>query len=398
MRLIATLVLCSVLLATSDVWADSGPETYRQAVTPVSAGMAAIPGSQTWAFKSKVNGIDYKLFVFVPHSYEKSKARYPVLYLLDGNESWPSGYAVVQRLIGAGEIAPLILVTVGYENDTGRWSDYPTPADSYWKVPKDRGAPVFLEVIKKEILPFIERTYRTDPGNRGLGGHSMGGYFTLYTLINSPQTFQRYWISSPSIAWDNEVIFRLEESFDKNRIDLNARVFADAGELEAANGVAALRRMESVLNGHRFSSFKWTTDVEYGLTHGGVPIVALGRAIENLYGRNIVPLPAQRLDELQGEYRLADGTTFRLVREGSDLYLTGWKSTAIDVRPAVDKLRLLADSPKSLYVPYINLNFVDPGTPLGVPSKLLVSQPPVAEERNEQRPKESKEFVAQRLN
>ena len=180
--------------------------------------------------------------MFAPHNYEKSEARYPTLYLLDGNEAWPSGYAVVERLIGAGEIPPVILVTIGYkptgskEND--RWLDYPTPADSYWKVPKSRGAPVFLDVIKKEIIPFIEKTYRVDPTNRGLGGHSMGGYFTLFTLISSPETFQKYWISSPSLPWDNDVIFRLEESLDRSRSDMNARVYADMGELEETNFVA----------------------------------------------------------------------------------------------------------------------------------------------------------------
>lgn len=389
--------LCSLFLAASHAFADGPAEASQPTATPVSSGAATIAGSQTWTFKSEINGVDYKLFVFVPHNYDKSRARYPVFYLLDGNEAWPSGYAVVERLIGAGEIPPLILATIGYKEGNDRWLDYPTAADSYWKVPKDRGAPVFLDVIKKEIVPFVERTYRADPSNRGLGGHSMGGYFTLFTLISSPETFQKYWISSPSIAWDSEVIFRLEETLGKRRSNMNARVYADTGELEAANFSAELRRIESMLNQHHYSGLKWTTDVEYGLTHGSVPVVVLGRAIENLYGRDITQLAAQRLKELEGEYRLPDGTTFRLVKEGSDIYLSGWKSTAIELRPAVDKLRLLADSPNSLYAPYINLNFVVPALDQGAPSKLLVSQPPVDEERNSNRPKESQEFVAQRV-
>lgn len=63
-------------------------------------------------------------------------------------------------------------------------------------------------------------------------GHSFGGLFALYAQLKAPETFNRYVISSPSIWWDPEAIFKCEEQFASEHIDLPAKVFISAGTLE----------------------------------------------------------------------------------------------------------------------------------------------------------------------
>ncbi len=335
-------------------------------------GEAAIADSQTWSLRSEINGVEYQLFVFLPKGYQTSSQRYPVLYLTDGNSNWPIAYPAAERLTSGGEVPPFILVSIGYVGASQRAVDYPTVAESYWSVPEGRGAPVFLRVLTEEVIPFVDRTFRTDTTDRGLGGHSLGGLFALYVLVTSPETFQRYWISSPSLAWDSGVMFRLEESYARGRKDIHAKVFADIGDFEAGNFISDLRRMESAFASRGYPRLRWNTDIEHDVTHAGVPLAAFGKAVNFLYGREIVSLPPARLAELAGTYRLPDKTTFRLVSDGGDLYLHDWRSKDLEIRPAIDHLRLLAESPQSLYSRYVGLNFSVPTEEPGVPSHLMV--------------------------
>ncbi len=59
------------------------------------------------------------------------------------------------------------------------------------------GGPAFLDFLEHELIPFIDRTYRTNTSDRGLLGHSMGGLFALYALEQRPALFQRIVAASP---------------------------------------------------------------------------------------------------------------------------------------------------------------------------------------------------------
>jgi uncharacterized protein len=74
------------------------------------------------------------------------------------------------------------------------------------------GADKFLRVVKEEIIPFVDHSYRTNQ-DRALAGHSFGGLFCAYVLFHHPDFFNRYLISSPSLDWDDDEIFREEAQF-----------------------------------------------------------------------------------------------------------------------------------------------------------------------------------------
>jgi uncharacterized protein len=52
-------------------------------------------------------------------------------------------------------------------------------------------AEAFLSFIEKELIPSIEKTYRTN-GQRILKGQSLSGLFTLYALLTKPTLFEAY--------------------------------------------------------------------------------------------------------------------------------------------------------------------------------------------------------------
>jgi tetratricopeptide (TPR) repeat protein len=74
------------------------------------------------------------------------------------------------------------------------------------------GADKFRAFLSKELIPEIDKTYRTQDF-RVLFGHSAGGQFALYCLTSDPTLFQAYFMLSPSLDWDNELPVRSLESY-----------------------------------------------------------------------------------------------------------------------------------------------------------------------------------------
>jgi len=252
--------------------------------------------------KSKINGVTYHLSVSLPKHYSSMKdLRYPVLYYLDGNVTFPIAFGTRVILDWTGEIEDVIIVGVGYSKlsiiplMTSRWTDY-TPSsnvktDSSFLGPigvpagslTSGGGPVFLNVLRKEIFPFIETQYKTTD-DRGIAGNSFGGLFAGYCLISAPDLFHRYGINSPSFWWDNGYMFPLEKSFSKGNRFLNANVFMSVGSLEGEWMVPKMIAFADSLKHHNYNGLTLTTQLFDNETHVSVIPASISRTLRVLYG------------------------------------------------------------------------------------------------------------------
>jgi|GEM_PF-3852702 len=71
--------------------------------------------------KSSSNGKSYQLYVSLPAGYTQNEsARYPVLYLLDANYSYPIVSSVHKLLDAAGDIDKVIIVAIGDEDQSDK--------------------------------------------------------------------------------------------------------------------------------------------------------------------------------------------------------------------------------------------------------------------------------------
>ena len=115
--------------------------------------------------------------VYLPDGYEEGNQRYPVLYWIPGykGNAGASFYRnALDDAIQSGKIPPTIAVFIDVHEGTyflnspvfGNWEDF----------------------IISEVIPFIDKTYRTIPDMqaRGLMGHSVGGYSALMLPIRHP--------------------------------------------------------------------------------------------------------------------------------------------------------------------------------------------------------------------
>jgi predicted alpha/beta superfamily hydrolase len=172
-------------------------------------------------------GQRYDLLVSVPEGYATSAESYPVLYILDG---WHFPFMAFLQInnIYSKRMRPVIMVNVSYGSTdvmSLRLRDF-TPTKTSREATSG-GAAAFLNFLEHELIPFVDRTYRTIPSDRGLLGHSLGGLFAIYALEQRPALFQRIVAASPALDWDNRLLFARAQQQLRNlpspvRLDLSA--------------------------------------------------------------------------------------------------------------------------------------------------------------------------------
>jgi enterochelin esterase-like enzyme len=141
-----------------------------------------------------------EIYVYTPPGYEKSTLRYPVLYLIHGGGdsaiSWPTvGRAndIIDNLIAEKKAQPMIVVM------PSGW----TPSGGQ-VMTSDATKDPFNDEMMKDIIPFIDSTYRTvaTPDARALSGLSMGGIQTLNVGLHNLGTFR--YLAVMSSGWTSE--------------------------------------------------------------------------------------------------------------------------------------------------------------------------------------------------
>ncbi|WP_321480463.1 alpha/beta hydrolase-fold protein [uncultured Bacteroides sp.] len=149
--------------------------------------------SDSWYY-SNIRKEWRKCVVYIPAEYDKNpKKKYPVLYLQHGmgeNEtSWSMQGKmnfIMDNLISAGKARPMIVVM-----DNGNIESFnPRPGESRQDAMKRFGGQ-FPDILLNEIIPHIEKTFRTltDRENRAMAGLSWGGLLTFNTTLNHLDKF-----------------------------------------------------------------------------------------------------------------------------------------------------------------------------------------------------------------
>lgn len=148
--------------------------------------------------------------VWCPPGYDGDTARYPVIYMHDGQNLFDPAWSsigidwgmdeAIARLTAEGAIDGAIVV--GIWNSPQRYLDYmpQKPLQSVEartlseKFVQEQGHPqsdAYLRFMVEELKPFVDATYRTrsDRSHTLVMGSSMGGLISLYALTEYPAIF-----------------------------------------------------------------------------------------------------------------------------------------------------------------------------------------------------------------
>jgi len=176
-----------------------------------------LANTEQFPLASRDIGQEFQIKVALPRGYDPGSGPYPVLYATDAETNFGGVAYIVQRLIKDELIPPLIVVGIAYGTDYDTFYDLRSRDLTPTTVPNLRpggrsspmgGADAFTRFLREELFPEIERRYRASSDDRALYGHSYGGLFASYVLLDHPGLFRRYIVLSPSLWYDDELILR----------------------------------------------------------------------------------------------------------------------------------------------------------------------------------------------
>jgi predicted alpha/beta superfamily hydrolase len=286
---IFSILIVAFLVAADFVNANAFDTEYSE---------VTVPATILRDFHSDIINRDYRLSISLPEGYsENTDKQYPVLYILDGNMYFATAVQSyrVQRL--GNDVPEMIIVGVEYPTRrTDEWlvrrageltptkrTDFDENYTKQYNIPSTSGdADTFLKVMGSEIVPFVAKNYRASD-DRALFGHSLGGLFATYSLLQKDRLFNRYIISSPSLWWDDEVAFKHEAKFYETSKTIDAKVMLSVGALEGQQMVPPMQRMSDILNARSYKGFTLVSHIFPNETHLSVQPGTLSRGLRVVF-------------------------------------------------------------------------------------------------------------------
>jgi S-formylglutathione hydrolase FrmB len=144
--------------------------------------------------------------IYLPPSYETGSRRYPVVYWLHGrnNTEASDGYPIhyLAEGIASKTVPPMIMVYAS----GGSQTNY---CDSY------DGKYMAETTVIKELIPYIDKNYRTIPSRdgRALQGMSMGGFGAMRLALKYPDLFSSVVAFAGGYRWPEEMSVNPHPSF-----------------------------------------------------------------------------------------------------------------------------------------------------------------------------------------
>ncbi|MBF4518889.1 alpha/beta hydrolase [Flavobacterium sp. ANB] len=242
----------------------------------IGQAIDSIPSSnqQQILLHSKSINEDRTIWIHTPPEYATSTDTYPVLYLLDGGSHFKYVSEMVDFLSDFETNFISKMIVVGIPN-TNRGRDFTPTFDL-----KENGAEKFLGFIKDELVPYIDKNYRTQP-YRILEAHSLGGLFGIYANETAPNLFQASIIISPALTGDKnrEKVMSDFSSYLKNNNQLSNTFFVTIGN-ENTQGVDTLTKQ---LKTSAPKSFQWSYKTYKEENHFSVPYKSMYDGLRFIY-------------------------------------------------------------------------------------------------------------------
>ncbi|ALM90869.1 alpha/beta hydrolase-fold protein [Alteromonas stellipolaris] len=246
---------------------------------------------------SEILDEERELFIHLPNSYYlsnshstskplsttreqlESQLHYPVLYLLDGQRNFAHAVGTLDLLNQSNMAQEMIVVAIA---NTHRSRDFtPTYDANYNEWGRSGGADNFLDFIEKELVPYINKNYRAN-NFKIISGHSLGGLLSVYALQSRPHLFQAHFAFSPSLWWQEQVIFDDAETFFSDTSELNNYLYINMGS-EGGHMLTSYQRYIELLNTHKRKGFNYNTDLDTSEGHNTTALAGHSLAYQNLY-------------------------------------------------------------------------------------------------------------------
>ncbi len=209
---------------------------------------------ETERIKSSVLDNERDIYVLLPPGYNACEAKYPVVYLNDGQNvfsthgNWHKKWnvdIVMDRLYEERAVPEMIFV--GVTHLCNREYEFTPTYDAL--VENGGGSDKYLEFLTTELKPFLESKYRIlgDRDNTAIMGSSLGGILTLEAARKKSDVFSKFAALSSSFWWDFGVMLEYARNWDPE-ISKKIKLWVDMGLQEGGGSFLIDDTLKEIYN------------------------------------------------------------------------------------------------------------------------------------------------------
>jgi len=241
----------------------------------VQAGNNWFSIGETINLKSKILNEERSIIVYTPETYHLSDKQYPVMYLLDGGSHFHHASGIVQYLAHVGNMPEMIVIAI---TNVDRSRDFsPTHTE---KIPTSGGAEKFMKFLSEELIPFVDKNYRTSPYDI-LVGHSFGGTFATYALLKEPDLFNAYIAISPYLMYDDNMLVDAAGKKLQSKFNDQVQFYMTVGD--EPKYFESLEEFTEIVESKSPEGFELNYVQMKDENHGSVPHLSIYNGLEWIY-------------------------------------------------------------------------------------------------------------------
>ncbi|MCB0299412.1 MAG: hypothetical protein KDE52_05105, partial [Calditrichaeota bacterium] len=165
-----------IAIAVTGFWINA---VYSQALTDTNSAIIQ------HTIHSDILQRDQHIQIYLPDAYVSTSRRFPVLYIFDGQFYFYYGVAFQQTSEWQSKSPEFIVVGITTSDKQLRELDFDI----------DQRRQNYREFLEKELITFVDRTYRT-MDDRMIFGWQSAGYLVIETLFQRPDLFTAYFVAS----------------------------------------------------------------------------------------------------------------------------------------------------------------------------------------------------------
>ena len=248
-----------------------------------AASAPLVTAQEEFSIQSEAMQETREIIVHLPKNYDAdSEEGYAVIYNLDAG-STDKLLAEIVSFYNWAEEMPEEVIVIGLKN-VRRGTDY---LPHYYDYERDGEQVIgnggkLLAYIKDELIPFVDKEFKTN-GRRVFAGHSWGGQFLTYTMSQSPNLFDAYFITSPAFGdegeWGKKTFEALEQTL-KQDPDLPGFVYVSVGAIEEPIMLAMYYRLTALLKQYLPEKVTFYHETHDSAYHGSNGAISLSKAMK----------------------------------------------------------------------------------------------------------------------
>jgi predicted alpha/beta superfamily hydrolase len=302
---------------------------------------------------------DREIFIGLPPSYDKNPSqKYPILLLLDGDFLFNPFQGALSYGYYWDDLPEVIIVGISQNKNNERETD--CTVDETTGLPSEKGES-FFEFIGMELLPYIQKKYRT-ASFKLIAGLDTTAAFSNFYLYKDVPVFDAYISMSPELPPG------MEEQIPERLAAIEKPIFyyhssADGDVKKMRKRIQALDELAKKITkptlSYKFDDFKGAS--HYSLVLNSIPsalyhIFSVYQPISTTeFQEKIVTLPSGYVDYLAKKYELLEKTfSMKLTIRLNDFKAIEAAILKNKAYPEFDQLAQLArkNYPKSMLADY----------------------------------------------